>query len=70
MSDPVDDEIAELIKKFGPKEVRTPNMTVVSHDVDKVVKAKKAMNPILPTMCSLGGCVGVPKEDAYKGKRS
>ena len=58
--------IAAMIKGVGPKEVRTPNMTVVAHDIAAVqrVMERRAMTTI-PTMCSLRGCIAVPRHRAY-----
>lgn len=58
--------LAALIKSVGPKEVRTPNMTVVAHDIAAVqrVMERRAITTV-PTMCSLRGCIGVPKKSSY-----
>jgi hypothetical protein len=60
-------DLGTFSKGLGPKEVRTPNMTVVTHDPDKLQKAQergRAANYI-PTICGLGGCVSTPKPGAY-----
>ena len=60
-------EIKALVMGIGPKEVRTPNMTVIAHDPKEVQAVLERRKAIPPTMCSLGGCVGVPKLAAYRG---
>lgn len=63
MSEPT---VKEDIIAVGPKEVHTPNMRIVAHDVEAVdrVQNKRRMTS-LPTMGTLGGSVGVPKASAY-----
>lgn len=60
-------DLGSFNKSIGPKEVRTPNMTVITHDIEKVqrVQERGRAASFYPTMCSLGGCVGTPKEEAY-----
>lgn len=60
-------EIKALIMGIGPKEVRTPNMTVIAHDPKQVQQVLERRASVNPTMCSIGGCVGVPKAAAYRG---
>lgn len=59
--------IAALTKGVGPKEVRTPNMTVVAHDIGQVqrVMERRSLTAI-PTLCNLGGCRTVPNESRYR----
>ena len=60
-------EIKALVMGVGPKEVRTPNMTVIAHDPKQIQQLLERRSSTMPTMCSIGGCVGVPKEAAYRG---
>ena len=57
----------EDIIAAGPKEVRTPNMTVVAHDPVQVTRMRER-NALtrLPTLCSIGGCTSAPKPDKYE----
>ena len=59
--------IREDILSVGPKEVRTPNMTVIAHDVDRVAKVleRRAVTE-LPSLCNIGGCRTTPNKEAYR----
>lgn len=58
--------LASLLKGVGPKEVRTPNMTVVAHDIAAVQRVMERRSiTTIPTMCSLRGCIGVPRKESY-----
>lgn len=55
------------ILAVGPKEVRTPNMTVVAHDIDKINKVMERRSLVeAPMLCNLVGCRTAPKASAYK----
>ncbi len=64
-----DETLKEDIIATGPKEVRTPNLTVVAHDLEAVdrIQQKRRIGR-LPTMGTLGGSVGTPKLSAYDHK--
>ncbi len=50
----------------GPKEVRTPNMTVVSHDPMQVVRANERRSTVMPSLCCMRGCSTTPNDLKYK----
>lgn len=59
--------IKDDILAVGPKEVRTPNMTVISHDIEKIQRVldRRAVTA-LPTFCSFARCRTIPKKSAYQ----
>lgn len=63
MADPT---LKEDVVSTGPKEVHTPNMRVIAHDLEAVDRiATKRRITRLPTMGTLGGSIGKPKPFAY-----
>lgn len=60
-----EDDLVEFHKSLGPKEVKTPNMTVVAHDVAQVQRMKERITAVAPTMGTLGGSIGKPKHEKY-----
>ena len=62
------DELKQAVLAVGPKEVQTPNMTVVAHDLKTVhmIEQKCKAASFIPTMFNLAGCSTGPKPGAYK----
>lgn len=58
--------IKEDLLAAGPKEVRTPNMTVIAHDPMVIQKINERKATTLPTICGFGGCTSKPKHSAYE----
>ena len=59
-------DMLAVMKGIGPKSVETPNMKVTAHDPKDVQAVlERRLLPQQIGICSLRGCVGVPKHSAF-----